>query len=166
MDDLAVDGVVPTVPFDVMGFHTGSVIATELAKSFPPRCGGWLFGLAAYSAEVRAGKLARLPDTFPVPANSLHHVEKLWAIISKLSDPRVTAEERHIGMAECFRLGSRMPWGYISVYRYDFLAALAEVEAETSVFNPEDICGWSLRRLRICCATTPATTCPASLTAC
>jgi N-acyl-D-aspartate/D-glutamate deacylase len=73
-----------------------------------------------------------------LPANDLSHVEKLWAIISKLSDPRMSAEQRHVGMAECLRLGSRMPWGYVAVYRYDFLAAMPQVSQPVLVINPED----------------------------
>lgn len=139
MSDLAADGIAPAGPFDVMGYHTGSLVATEMARSFPAQVRRLvLFGLAAYSAEIRADKLARLRDNFPVPDDSLHHVEKLWAIVSCLSDPRLTAEERHIGMAECLRLGSRMPWGYVSVYHYDFLEALAAVDKDTLVFNPQD----------------------------
>jgi pimeloyl-ACP methyl ester carboxylesterase len=139
MGDLAVAQFVPSSTYDVMGMHTGSVTATEMARAFPERVRkAVMFGLAAYPADLRAQKLARLRENFPLPANDLTHVEKLWAIISKLSDPRVSAEQRHIGMAECLRLGSRMPWGYIAVYRYDFLAAMPQVQQPVLVINPED----------------------------
>jgi pimeloyl-ACP methyl ester carboxylesterase len=139
MDELVHQGVVPAGPFDVMGFHTGSVTATELARAWPDRVRrAVLFGLAAYPAELREEKLAGLLGNFPPPADNLDHVEKLWAIIQKLSDPRMGAEARHIGMAECLRLGARMPWGYIAVYRYDFLGAMARVEQPVLVMNPED----------------------------
>jgi pimeloyl-ACP methyl ester carboxylesterase len=139
MDDLGAARIVPLGAYDVMGMHTGSVTATEMARCYPERVRkAIMFGLAAYPADVRAQKLTRLRDNFPLPANDLTHVEKLWAIISKLSDPRVSPEQRHIGMAECLRLGSRMPWGYISVYRYDFLAAMPQVQQPVLVVNPED----------------------------
>jgi pimeloyl-ACP methyl ester carboxylesterase len=139
MSDLADVGVVPAGAFDVMGFHTGSVIATEMAKRAPDRVRrAILFGLAAYPADTREDKLAALLTHFPKPANDLSHVEKLWNIIQELSDPRLTAEEKHVSMAECLRLGNRMPWGYISVYRYDFLGAMPQVEQPVLIFNPED----------------------------
>lgn len=139
MDDLARQGVVPEGPFDVMGFHTGSITATEIARTLPERVQrAVLFGLAAYPADLRAEKLARLRDTFPVPGPDLSHVEKLWTIIGQLSDDRLSAEDRHVSMAECLRLGSRMPWGYIAVYRYDFLGAMAEVDQPVLIMNPED----------------------------
>ena len=91
MTDLAAQGVIAGGPFDVMGMHTGSVTSTQLAVAFPDRIRrAILFGLAAYPADVREQKLARLRDHFPVPTNDLTHVEKLWAVISTLSDPRVT----------------------------------------------------------------------------
>jgi pimeloyl-ACP methyl ester carboxylesterase len=142
MDDLAAAGIVPSGPFDAMGFHTGSLIATELAKSRTSRVRRLvLFGLAAYPADIREAKLAGLLHNFPPPGDNLDHVEKLWAIIQRLSDPRMSAEEKHVNMAECLRLGTRMPWGYISVYRYDFLGAMAEVAQPVLIMNPDDDLG-------------------------
>ena len=139
MAGLAEAGQIAAGAYDVMGFHTGSLIATELAKNVPERVRRLvLFGLAAYPEDVRAAKLANLRNAFPVPDASLDHVEKLWAIFGTLSDPRIPYEERHVSMAECLRLGARMPWAYIAVYRYDFLAAMAEVAHDVLVMNPED----------------------------
>ncbi|WP_044561167.1 alpha/beta fold hydrolase [Azospirillum sp. B4] len=139
MDGLAADGVVATGAFDVMGFHTGSVIATQLARSRPDRVRrAVMFGLAAFPADIRAERLESLPALFPPPDATLAHVKKLWAIIGELSDPRRTMEQRHVSMAECLRLGTRMTWGYIAVYRYDFLGAMAEVTQPVLIMNPED----------------------------
>lgn len=139
MDGLAERGLVAPGPFDVMGYHTGSLIATETARRFPDRIGkAVVFGLAAYPADVRQDKLARLRDNFPVPQRNLDHVEKLWSIMQTLMDPRMSVEDMHIGMAECLRLGSRMPWAYISVYRYDFLAAMPQVAQPVLIVNPQD----------------------------
>lgn len=139
MHDMAQQGLIPCGGYHIMGFHTGSLIATELARAFPQRVQRLvLFGLAAYPADVREAKLENLLQAFPVPDASLAHVEKLWAIIGSLSDPRISFEERHISMAECLRLGARMPWGYCSVYRYDFLAAMAQVAHDVLVMNAQD----------------------------
>jgi pimeloyl-ACP methyl ester carboxylesterase len=139
MQDLAEAGLIAAGPYDAMGIHTGSVIATELARRLPERVRRLvLFGLAAYPQDVRDAKLANLANAFPPPGMDLAHVEKLWSIIGVLSDPRIPYEERHVNMAECLRLGSRMPWGYSSVYRYDFLAAMAQVDQPVLVMNPED----------------------------
>jgi len=139
MSDLAAQRLIAAGQFDVMGFHTGSLIATQLARSLPDTVRrAVVFGLAAYPAEQREAKLANLLGAFPPPGPDLQHVEKLWAIIGHLSDPRISYEDRHVSMAECLRLGARMPWGYISVYRYDFLAAMAQVFQPVLVMNPQD----------------------------
>jgi pimeloyl-ACP methyl ester carboxylesterase len=139
MRDMADRGEIAPGTFDVMGFHTGSLVATEMARRLPDTVRRLVvFGLAAYPAELRDAKLAKLLTAFPPPGPTLEHVEKLWAIIGVLSDPRISWEERHVNMAECLRLGTRMPWGYISVYRFDFLGAMADVEQLVLVMNPED----------------------------
>lgn len=139
MDHLADTGTIASGAFDVMGYHTGSITATELARCQPDRVRrGVLFGLAAYPAEARQEKLATLREKFPEPDRTLHHVEQLWSIICQLGDERMSAEHMHVAMGESLRLGSRLPWGYISVYRYDFLGAMADVAQPILVMNPED----------------------------
>lgn len=126
-------------PFDVMGFHTGSAIATELARTHPGMVRRMVvFGLAAFPAEIRASHLANLLEQFPAPADNLDHVEKLWSAIQDLSDHRIDAETKHRNMGEYLRLGSNMAWGYISIFRYDFLAAIADVAQPVLIMNPQD----------------------------
>ncbi len=143
MDRFMTDGVASGLfragAYDVIGAHTGSITATELARSRPQAVRKLvLFGLAAYDAEVRRQKLDTLYQKFPPPGNDLVHVEKLWAILTQLTDPRMSAEARHLKMAESLRLGSRLPWAYEAVYRYDFLEAMTGVEQPVLVINPED----------------------------
>lgn len=139
MTDLAASGIIPAGPFDVLGYHTGSVIATELARTLPARVRRLvLFGLAAFPAETRAAMLATLPEMFPAPDATLRHVETLWSAIGQLSDPRVAPLDRHLSMAECLRTGARMAWGYDAVFRYDFLGAMPQVTQPVLVMNPED----------------------------
>ncbi|WP_260928498.1 alpha/beta fold hydrolase [Novosphingobium sp. 9] len=139
MTYLAGIGEIAGGAFDVMGYHTGSVTTTELARRFPDRVRkAVVFGLAAYPADLRAQKLARLGEVFPVPDATLHHVEKLWAIMRTLIDERMSAEDLHVAMAQCLSLGHRMTWGYESVYKYDFLRAMAEVRQPVLVMNPQD----------------------------
>jgi pimeloyl-ACP methyl ester carboxylesterase len=125
--------------FDVAGFHTGSIVATELANLQPDRVHRIVaFGLAAYEAEARAHRLARVREIFPKPTLSLLHVEKLWAKLTELADPRLQPEERHVAMADSLRTGSRLPWGFMAVYGHDFIGAMAKVAQLVLVVNPQD----------------------------
>lgn len=139
MEHLASRGIIAPGPFDVMGYHTGSITATEMARRDRQRVRRCvLFGLAAYTEDVRAERLDRLSERFPPPDRTLAHVEKLWSLIGELADPGIPAEELHIGMADALRLGKRLPWGYFAVYRYDFLGAMTEVSQPVLILNPED----------------------------
>jgi len=139
MSYLADRGDIPPGPFDVIGYHTGSVVATELARSLPDRVRkAVLFGLAAYPEEQRMEKLRTLRDKFPVPDRTLRHVEQQWALMQSLIDERMDAETMHMAMAESLALGSRLPWGYVAVYKYDFLGAMPQVQQPVLIMNPED----------------------------
>eukprot|EP01037_Dinobryon_pediforme_P048219 gene48219-63078_t len=136
MAHLAEQGIVPPGAFDLLGQHTGSVIATELARAYAPRVRRLvLFGLAAFPADVRPALRDMLRAAFPAPDDSLAHVERLWAAIGALSDPRLSAAARHRHMAECLRGGARIAWGYESVFAYDFLGAIPDVTQPVLVIN-------------------------------
>ncbi|NBC35356.1 alpha/beta fold hydrolase [Novosphingobium sp. FSY-8] len=138
-DHLAGAGVIDGTRIDVIGMHTGSLIATQMGLTAPDRVRKLgLFGLAAYPEDVRMARLATLRDKFPAPDRSLRHVEMLWAIFGELGEARMTPEYRHVAMAECLRIGHRIPWGYEAVYRYDFLGALAALSQPALVVNAQD----------------------------
>ena len=139
MDDLVARGDIADDTYDVIGMHTGSIVASELGIANAARVRRIvMISLAAYPADVRAAKLADLYTKFPVPDATLAHVEQLWSFFIKFGDPRMTDEARHIALAECLRLGKRMPWAYEAVYRYDFEAALDQLEQPVLVINPQD----------------------------
>lgn len=139
MDRLVATGDVEGDAYDVIGIHTGSIVAAELGLADAARVRRIvMISLAAYSAEVRAANLAGLYAQFPAPNATLAHVEQLWSFFVQFGDPRMTDEARHVAMAECLRLGTRMPWGYEAVYRHDFEAALDRIDQPVLVINPQD----------------------------
>lgn len=138
MADLARTGVVDTGPFDVMGMHTGSVTATQMALAGGERVRRIiLLGLAAYDQATRTRKLADL-DNYAKPKADLSHVETLWAIMQELADPRTSHAWRHRWLAENLVSGAAMSNGYLAVYRYDFQTALSAVTAPALVLRPDD----------------------------
>lgn len=148
MDRLTAAGEIDAGPYDVIGMHTGSIVAAELGLADAARVRRIvMISLAAYPADVRAAKLADLYTKFPAPDATLGHVEQLWGFFTRFGDPRMTDEARHVALAECLRLGARMPWGYEAVYRYDFESALDRLEQEVLVVNPQDdLWGVTLRQ--------------------
>jgi pimeloyl-ACP methyl ester carboxylesterase len=128
----------PPGPFDVMGYHTGSVIATALALARPNRVRKVIMvSLPAFSAAERQQRLATL-DQFPTPKADGSHLLALWQIAQELNDARLSVESRHLAIAECFRPGSRLTWGFQAVYHYDFGTALRTLPQPTLILNPQD----------------------------
>jgi pimeloyl-ACP methyl ester carboxylesterase len=139
MDDMQAQGEIGAGPFDVIGYHTGSITATQLARAYPDRVRRIVpIGLACYDAPARAAKLANI-GVFPVPkANDLSHVTQLWDLTGTMVDPRASPEWRHQQLAQSLTTGKRLPWGFIAVYRFDFMAAMAQVQQPVLIINLED----------------------------
>lgn len=138
IDQLAADGKIPAGPVDVLGYHTGSVIATAMAQLYPDRVRRLvLVSLAAYDAETRKQKLDNLKN-WRGPSEDGSHLTAMWQLMQTLCDPRVTPDWRHASLTENLRPGARAPWGYNAVYRYDFQGALDRLTHKTLILNPED----------------------------
>ncbi|WP_232491489.1 alpha/beta fold hydrolase [Novosphingobium kaempferiae] len=138
LETMRADGVIGEGPIDVMGYHTGSVTATELAVTRPRLIRRLvLVSLAAYEAEERARRLASI-DRFPVPRPDASHVAQLWNLMETMHDARVDLGWKHASLAEHLRPGDRLPWGFRAVYEYDFIGALEKLRQPTLLLCPED----------------------------
>lgn len=125
-------------PVDVLGYHTGSVLAVAMAALAPQRVRRLtLVSLPAYDAASRTSKLKGLA-TWPRPQIDGAHLTRLWEIMRGRANPAVNADWLHASFAENLRPGARGPWGYEAVYRYDLIAALSALTHPTLVLNPED----------------------------
>lgn len=137
-EQLALEGAIPAGPIDVLGYHTGSVIATAMARLFPDRVRRLvLVSLAAYDAETRAAKREKLKN-WGGPAEDGSHLVAMWQLMQSLCDPRINSDWKHASLTENLRPGRRAPWGYEAVYRYDFQAELNRLTHETLILNPQD----------------------------
>lgn len=138
LDALVAAGTLPPGPVDVMGYHTGSVTAAVMSRLAPERVGRLvLVSLAAYPAEVRAEKRARLAD-WPGPRADGSHLTAMWALVGSLSDPRADTAWRHASLTENLRSGAHAPWGYHAVFGHDVPATLDALTHPVLILNPED----------------------------
>lgn len=138
LEQLALGGKIPQGPVDILGYHTGSVIATAMARLYPDRVRRLvLVSLAAYDADTRRQKLENLKN-WRGPQEDGSHLTAMWQLMQSLFDPRVSPDWKHASLTENLRPGARAPWGYDAVYRYDFQAALDGLSHETLILNPED----------------------------
>jgi pimeloyl-ACP methyl ester carboxylesterase len=124
--------------FDVLGYHTGSVIAASMAERFPDRVRRVVMvSLPVYSEQARAQKLAGL-ESWPQPDADAANVMAMWQRMQPLFDPRLDIAWKQESLVENLRCGSRAPWAYSSVYRHDLAATLAMVRQPALIINPED----------------------------
>ncbi len=131
------DDVAPR-PFDIIGYHTGSLIATEMANRWPNRVRRIiLVGLAAYNADTRKQKLDTI-GRFPAQQPDISNIVNLWKLLETMTDTRVDLAWKQANLIECLRAGERLPWGFTSVYKYDFLGNLAALQQPALVMAPED----------------------------
>lgn len=138
VDALGEEGILDATSIDVMGYHTGAVTSTHLGVSRPDRIRRLvLLGLAAYDEPTRREKLERI-DIFPVPRPDVSNVTDLWRIMETMHDKRIDLGWKHASLAEHLRPGDRLPWGFMAVYAYDFLGALARLEQPALILCPED----------------------------
>ncbi len=131
-------GRMPAGPVDVLGYHTGSVVAAAMAALAPARVARLvLVSLAAYPPDERARKLETLAR-WPLSRDDGGHLQDLWSLIGTLSDARLSADWKQASLTENLRAGPRATWGYDAVYRHDFQAALDRLQHPTLILNPED----------------------------
>ncbi len=123
---------------DLMGYHTGGVIAARLAHRHPDRVRRIVFvSLAALDAKARESRLAHM-HRFPVPREDSSNIAELWRLTETLNDPRLPVEWRHTALAECLRSGSRMPWGFRAVYEHDGISDLEALSQPALILCPRD----------------------------
>lgn len=128
----------PPGPVDVLGYHTGAIIAVAMAAAAGAQIRNlMLVSLAAYPAELRLAKREALAR-WPTPRADGSHLQAQWAQVQALTDPRMDAEWLQASLTENLRSGPRATWGYDAVYRYDFQAALDRVRHRTLILNPQD----------------------------
>lgn len=109
LDDLQMTGVLPHGPCDLMGYHTGSVIAVWIARHYPKRIRRIiLVSLPALDEETRLSRLSNM-HVFPTPRDDGMNIQQLWTLTETLNDIRLDAEWRSRALAECLRSGSKLP---------------------------------------------------------
>jgi pimeloyl-ACP methyl ester carboxylesterase len=137
IERLTREGRIPPGPVAVLGYHTGSVTACEMALARPESVRRLvLFSLPLYDADERAAKRQALSGSPDIPSDGSHLLRR-WNIVTGLCDRRVDAAWRHRSVAENLR-ACDVAEGYRAVYRYDLHAALPRIVQPVMLANAGD----------------------------
>jgi len=123
--------------FDVMGYHTGSKIAVEIARQRP----GQVKHLILMSAPIYTEddlKHQRVVNSIPeVDAEGAFLVEA-WKLLVQYQDKRATLKDTMKQFPDHLRGGDKRGWGHRAAFSYTYPETIPDVSAPILVFNPED----------------------------
>ncbi|MBT0667100.1 alpha/beta fold hydrolase [Novosphingobium profundi] len=120
----AMEALAPGTPYDVMGYHTGSLTATALAARFPERIGRLvLVGAPIFTPEERATFRAYYGPK--APREDGEHLARRWrGFVHHYRRPGMSLEEVAEHFEEATTGGANAWWGHAAAFDYDLEAAL------------------------------------------
>lgn len=138
---------------DLYGFHTGTLLCTELAIARPDKVRRLaLTGIPMFAPDVRAAKLKEA-EGFPAPDEDgeviLSLLTRLWDYVVKSRDPGVPLAKAVLNYADKARVLDRFTWAYKGVWAWDY-ARLALVTQPALLLQPaEDLLAVSLEAAKL-----------------
>lgn len=132
IDALGLDG-----PVDLLGYHTGVLIAAELALLRPDQVRRLiLIGIPVFSAEERAA-FEKTPWPVPFKEDGSSLVEE-WNRLLHWRGPGVELATLRRFFSEKQRAGERAWWGARAVFRHDTRAVLPRLTQQILAVRPRD----------------------------
>lgn len=129
-------------PVDVFGYHTGTLLAAELAIAQPTRIGRVvLSGIPYRNEEERQERLDAIengPKLTEDGAEILKMQSQLWDFVVTKRDPRVPLERAARIYMEKAKPMDRYWWPYISVWRYEFKERFPLITQPVLILQPHE----------------------------
>lgn len=122
---------------DLLGYHTGALIAAELAIERPQLVRRLV--LAGVPVMTDAEQAAFRKTPWPVPvAEDGSHLATEWQRSLQWRGPGVSLEQVAAGFAEKLRAGPRASWGASAAMEYPTAEKLRAISQPTLVIRPKD----------------------------
>lgn len=132
LDQLGIEG-----PVDVMGYHTGSLTAMEMARQQPGRIRRLVLVSAAMFTPEEFAQMKVEFAPRPLHEDGQHLVD-LWLELRHWRDPQQSLEETQWNFAEHLRGGQTAWWGHRAAFNYPRGDVLPTLMQPILVLNPED----------------------------
>jgi pimeloyl-ACP methyl ester carboxylesterase len=140
----AIDVLAPALPgpFDVYGYHTGTLLALELALAAPDKVRRLLLsGIPMRPAAERAERLAAAQDFAALDEAGTVAIDlatKLWAYVVAARRPGMTLDDAAALWIEKLKPLDRAAWAYLGVWSYDYAARLPLVAHPVLLIQPDE----------------------------
>jgi pimeloyl-ACP methyl ester carboxylesterase/catechol 2,3-dioxygenase-like lactoylglutathione lyase family enzyme len=122
-------------PVDLLGYHTGVLLALDLARQFPGRVRKLvLVSVPLFSEERRR---AYQPDRSPLQEDG-SHLSTMWKSSWRARGEGQTIDRVAEIVAEKQRAAGRSWWAGPAIFAYDTAARLRELEQPSLVIRPKD----------------------------
>lgn len=122
-----------SVPFDLLGFHSGCLLAVEMARLEPDRVRKMaLVDVPYFTPDEQAG---RYPQSTADPGYSeaLSSLEDVWEFSVRKRIGGMPFERAFSNFTELLRAGERANWGYHATLTYPCAPRFEEVRHDTLV---------------------------------
>lgn len=124
-------------PIDLMGDHTGAVIAIDLAARHPKLVRKVALNTVPYfDAEARAERVAH--SIYTPPDEEASHLATRWQSMVNLYGPYMDMRAVETNFVEALRGGPFGHWGHHAVFSYDMDPVLPKINQPVLVFRPKD----------------------------
>ena len=121
----------------VVGHHTGSVIATEIAASYPERVDKLVLSAPAMVDEEHKRLYGHKPPVDEVERSlDGSHLQQLWAMRAPFYPPSIDLLERFV--IDALKAGDRSGGGHLTVASYEMEPKLPLVRAPTLIIRPTE----------------------------
>lgn len=129
-------------PFDVYGYHTGTLLALELALAAPQKVRRLvLSGIPMRPAEDRTERYRAAQDFASIDEDgtvALDLAAKLWAYVVAARQPGMTLDDASALWIDKLKPLDRAAWAYLGVWSYDYEARLPAVKHPVLLLQPDE----------------------------
>jgi len=140
----ALDALAPLLhgPFDLYGFHTGTLLAMELALAMPRNVRRLILsGIPMRPVAERAERLRAAQDFAQLDesgAVALDLAAKLWDYVVAQRRPDMTLDDAAKLWIDKLKPLDRAAWAYLGVWSYDYEARLPLVTQPVLLLQPDE----------------------------
>lgn len=128
-------------PFDVYGFHTGSLLAIEMALARPDAVRQIaLTGIPMRSAAERAELLAKAKQPLVLDEQgtvAVNQAKQLWDYVVAQRTPGIPLAHQAALWIDKFRAFDKSSWAYVGVWGYDY-ERLKRVTQPALLIQPDE----------------------------